>query len=171
MQQVNDNKISISSSVHAIQNLFRNLEKQWPVLKKDKANTGNGAISLSPSCDVLMFLIVFLPNVELHALGPVNLNEARQEFANHVNAIRSICSQFETEVLGDVMKMGAGADPAFRKHFTHLKEQAMLETTVIRVTETLKSAKDRLEQALNERESSIAKVLTQKLEKLAESMG
>lgn len=59
--------------------------------------------------------------IELHALGPVNLDKTRQEFSQHINSIRNICSQFETEVLGDVMKMGAGADPAFRKHFTHLK--------------------------------------------------
>lgn len=51
----------------------------------------------------------------------MNLDKARQQFSQHINSIRNICSQFETEVLGDVMKMGAGADPAFRKHFTHLK--------------------------------------------------
>jgi hypothetical protein len=51
----------------------------------------------------------------------VNLDKARDEFSQQINSIRNICSQFETEVLGDVMKMGVGADPAFRKHFTHLK--------------------------------------------------
>lgn len=49
------------------------------------------------------------------------MDKAREEFSQHINIIRNVCSQFETEVLGDVMKMGVGADPAFRKHFTHLK--------------------------------------------------
>lgn len=68
----------------------------------------------------LIYLYVFL---ELHALGAINLDKAREEFSQQINIIRSVCSQFETEVLGDVMKMGVGADPAFRKHFTHLKVQ------------------------------------------------
>ncbi|CAO3668612.1 unnamed protein product [Rhizopus stolonifer] len=69
------------------------------------------------------------PN-ELHALDQFN--------SQH-------CSQFETEVLGNVMKMGVGADPAFRKHFTHLKEQASLESTVIRLKDILHNSKELLE--------------------------
>lgn len=108
---------------------------------------------------------------EIHALGPVNIDHARQEFMQHINAIRSICSQFETEVLGDVVKMGAGAEPAFRKHLTHLKEQAQLESTVMRVKDILESTKETVEQAMNERETSKSKVQTRKLEKLAQSLG
>ena len=109
--------------------------------------------------------------LEVHALGPVNLDNARHEFTSCIDSIRSICSQFETEVLSDVKKMGAGADPAFRKHLTHLKEQAQLESTVMRVKNTLKSTKDLLEQSLNDREESKSKVQTRRLERLAQSMG
>ncbi|KAI9365745.1 hypothetical protein BD770DRAFT_312536 [Pilaira anomala] len=108
---------------------------------------------------------------ELHALGTINLDKAREEFTQHINSIRNICSQFESEVLGDVMKMGAGADPAFRKHFTHLKEQASLESTVMRVKDTLKTTKAFLEKSLREKEESKSKIETQRLEKLAQSMG
>ncbi|RCH88753.1 hypothetical protein CU097_004074, partial [Rhizopus azygosporus] len=107
----------------------------------------------------------------LHALGPVNLDKTRQEFSQHINSIRNICSQFETEVLGDVMKMGAGADPAFRKHFTHLKEQATLESTVIRLKNILIKSKERLEESLKEKDESKSKIEIQRLEKIAQSMG
>lgn len=109
--------------------------------------------------------------LDIHALGPVNLDSTRQEFANHIELIRTICSQFETEVLGDVMKMGAGADPAFRKHFTHLREQATLESTVTRTKDTLKMTKECLEEVTGEYDASQSKVQTQKLEKLGQSMG
>ncbi|EIE75396.1 hypothetical protein RO3G_00100 [Rhizopus delemar RA 99-880] len=109
--------------------------------------------------------------LQFHALGPVNLDKARDEFSQQINSIRNICSQFETEVLGDVMKMGVGADPAFRKHFTHLKEQAALESTVIRLKEILISSKEQLELPLKEKEESKSKIEIQKLEKLAQSMG
>ncbi|KAI8146298.1 mediator of RNA polymerase II transcription subunit 1-domain-containing protein [Fennellomyces sp. T-0311] len=151
MQNTSDSKNSISSSVYSIQQLFTDLEKQWSALRKD---------SQSPTAAN-----------EVHALGPVNLDNARHEFTMYIDSIRSICSQFETEVLSDVKKMGAGADPAFRKHLTHLKEQAQLESTVMRVKNTLKSTKDRLEQSLNDREESKSKVQTRKLERLAQSMG
>ncbi|KAG1057383.1 hypothetical protein G6F43_000788 [Rhizopus delemar] len=109
--------------------------------------------------------------LQFHALGPVNLDKARDEFSQQINSIRNICSQFETEVLGDVMKMGVGADPAFRKHFTHLKEQAALESTVIRLKEILISSKEQLELPLKEKEESKSKIEIQRLEKLAQSMG
>lgn len=82
-----------------------------------------------------------------------------------------MCSQFETEVLGDVMKMGAGADPAFRKHFTHLKEQATLESTVLRVKDTLKKTKEFFEKTMKDKEESKSKIEAQRLERLAQSMG
>ncbi|KAI8885357.1 hypothetical protein K501DRAFT_180104, partial [Backusella circina FSU 941] len=109
--------------------------------------------------------------VELHALGPVNLDKVREDFSQKINMIRNVCSQFETEVLGDVMKMGIGADPAFRKHFTHLKEQATLESTVMRVKETLKNTKKYLEKSIKDKEESKSKIEVQRLEKLAQSMG
>jgi hypothetical protein len=110
-------------------------------------------------------------SLELHALGTVNLDKAREEFSNQINIIRNVCSQFETEVLGDVMKMGVGADPAFRKHFTHLKEQATLESTVLRVKDTLRNTKEFFEKTMKEKEESKSKIETQRLEKLAQSMG
>ncbi|KAI9279811.1 mediator of RNA polymerase II transcription subunit 1-domain-containing protein [Sporodiniella umbellata] len=109
--------------------------------------------------------------IEMHALGPVNLDKTREEFSHQINSIRNICSQFETEVLGDVMKMGAGADPAFRKHFTHLKEQAALESTVIRLKDILQSSKALLEVSLREKEESKSKAEIQRLQELAQSMG
>ncbi|KAI9320735.1 mediator of RNA polymerase II transcription subunit 1-domain-containing protein [Dichotomocladium elegans] len=109
--------------------------------------------------------------LQIHALGVVNLDKVRHQFLQYINDIRSTCSQFETEVLGDVVKMGAGADPAFRKHLTHLKEQAQLESTVMRVKNILHDTKCAVENALNERETSKSKVQTRKLEKLAQSMG
>jgi hypothetical protein len=69
------------------------------------------------------------------------------------------------------MKMGVGADPAFRKHFTHLKEQATLESTVLRVKDTLKSTKEFFEKTMKEKEESKSKIEIQRLEKLAQSMG
>ncbi|CEG66098.1 hypothetical protein RMATCC62417_02741 [Rhizopus microsporus] len=145
-------KNSINSAIVGLQDTLRNLQQQWPCLQKDAtANTKQ-------------------PN-ELHALGPVNLDKTRQEFSQHINSIRNICSQFETEVLGDVMKMGAGADPAFRKHFTHLKEQATLESTVIRLKNILIKSKERLEESLKEKDESKSKIEIQRLEKIAQSMG
>ncbi|KAI8377586.1 uncharacterized protein BYT42DRAFT_497464 [Radiomyces spectabilis] len=108
---------------------------------------------------------------DLHAYGPVNLDKARQEFRQQIDAIRSVCLQFENEVLGDVMKMGAGADPAFRKHFTHLKEQAALESTVRKVKDALKQTKDHLEQCVTEREESRLKKSIKSLERIAQGMG
>ncbi|KAI7893801.1 uncharacterized protein EV154DRAFT_416287 [Mucor mucedo] len=108
---------------------------------------------------------------KLHALGTINLDRAREDFSQHINSIRNVCSQFETEVLGDVMKMGVGADPAFRKHFTHLKEQAALESTVMRVKEALKTTKEFFEKSLREKEESKSKIETQRLDELAGSMG
>ncbi|KAG1077826.1 hypothetical protein G6F42_024594 [Rhizopus arrhizus] len=67
--------------------------------------------------------------------------------------------------------MGVGADPAFRKHFTHLKEQATLESTVMRVKDTLSSTKEFFDKTLREKEESKSKIETQRLEKLAQSMG
>ncbi|KAG2219623.1 hypothetical protein INT45_011348 [Circinella minor] len=151
MQKSTDTKNSISSSVYGFQHLFSDLEKQWSALKKEPQ---------SPS----------VAN-EVHALGPVNLDSVRHQFTTSIESIRSICTQFETEVLSDVKKMGAGADPAFRKHLTHLKEQAQLESTVMRVKDTLKNTKDVLEQSLNDREESKSIVQTRKLERLAHSMG
>lgn len=104
-------------------------------------------------------------------MGPVNLDKVREDFSQKINMIRNVCSQFETEVLGDVMKMGIGADPAFRKHFTHLKEQATLESTVMRVKETLKNTKKYLEKSIKDKEESKTKIEVQRLEKLAQSMG
>ena len=69
------------------------------------------------------------------------------------------------------MKMGVGADPAFRKHFTHLKEQATLESTVMRVKDALSSTKEFFDKTLREKEESKSKIETQRLEKLAQSMG
>ncbi|KAI9492303.1 mediator of RNA polymerase II transcription subunit 1-domain-containing protein [Zychaea mexicana] len=151
MQKATDLKNSISSSVYGIQHLFSDLEKQWSALKKTPQP----------------------PSVanEVHALGPANLDNVRHQFTSCIDSIRSICTQFETEVLSDVKKMGAGADPAFRKHLTHLKEQAQLENTVMRVKETLKDTKDQLEQSLNDREESKLSVQTRKLERLAHSLG
>ncbi|KAI7885606.1 hypothetical protein K492DRAFT_141418 [Lichtheimia hyalospora FSU 10163] len=146
MQATQETKNSISSSVYGIQQLFRDFEKQCHILT-------------TPATE------------EIHALGPVNIDQARHEFMQHINAIRSICSQFETEVLGDVVKMGAGAEPAFRKHLTHLKEQAQLESTVMRVKDILENTKETVEHAMNERETSKSKVQTRKLEKLAQSLG
>ncbi|GAA5794946.1 hypothetical protein HPULCUR_000296 [Helicostylum pulchrum] len=143
---------SISSAVFGLQNSLRKLQQDCSSLQKP---TDDNQVQ---------------PN-ELHALGTINLDKAREEFAQQINIIRSVCSQFETEVLGDVMKMGVGADPAFRKHFTHLKEQAALESTVIRVKDTLKNTKEFLEKSLREKEESKSKIETQRLEKLAQSMG
>ncbi|KAI9256577.1 mediator of RNA polymerase II transcription subunit 1-domain-containing protein [Phascolomyces articulosus] len=151
MQRSTDTKNSISSSVYGIQHLFSDLEKQWLALKKDPQSST-------------------VAN-EVHALGPVNLDNVRHQFTTCIDSIRSICTQFETEVLSDVKKMGAGADPAFRKHLTHLKEQAQLESTVMHVKDTLKNTKDSLEQSLNDREESKSIVQTRKLERLAHSMG
>ncbi|KAL4210481.1 mediator of RNA polymerase II transcription subunit 1-domain-containing protein [Rhizopus microsporus] len=145
-------KNSINSAIVGLQDTLRNLQQQWPCLQKN-ATTNTKQ-----------------PN-ELHALGPVNLDKTRQEFSQHINSIRNICSQFETEVLGDVMKMGAGADPAFRKHFTHLKEQATLESTVTRLKNILIKSKERLEESLKEKDESKSKIEIQRLEKIAQSMG
>ncbi|KAI8641571.1 mediator of RNA polymerase II transcription subunit 1-domain-containing protein, partial [Parasitella parasitica] len=142
---------SISSAVFGLQDTLKKLRQQWICLQDQSTS------EKQPS--------------ELFALGPVNLDKARQEFSQHINTIRNVCSQFETEVLGDVMKMGVGADPAFRKHFTHLKEQATLESTVMRVKDTLSSTKEFLDKNLREKEESKSKIETQRLEKLAQSMG
>ncbi|KAI8337588.1 hypothetical protein BC941DRAFT_352892 [Chlamydoabsidia padenii] len=109
--------------------------------------------------------------IELHAFGTFNIDKARIEFKQQIDCIRSICSQFETEVLGDVMKLGPGADPAFRKHFNQLKEQASTETTVLRLEEHIQQSCTLLEAALNDKEASTSKVKVQQLEKLAKSMG
>ncbi|KAI8372354.1 mediator of RNA polymerase II transcription subunit 1-domain-containing protein [Choanephora cucurbitarum] len=142
---------SISSAVYGLQGTLRDLQQKLPCLV-DKTATERQ------------------PN-ELHALGTVNLDKVRKEFADHINVIRDVCSQFETEVLGDVMKMGAGADPAFRKHFTHLKEQATLESTVLRIKDTLKHTKEFFENTIREKEECKSKIETQRLEKIAQSMG
>lgn len=142
-------KNSIAESVHALQQQTARFKEQLAIIQKD--GKGNEA--------------------DLHGLGPVNLSECRRQFAHEIDTIRSICSQFETQVLNDVIKMGAGADPAFRKHFTHLKEQAAHESTVRRVTSTLTKTKEQLEQMLNEREPSPAKRQTHLLEKLAQQAG
>ncbi|KAI7899121.1 uncharacterized protein BX663DRAFT_488644 [Cokeromyces recurvatus] len=144
---------SISSAVFGLQSSLHNLKQQLFCLQ----NKPSEEIRNKPN--------------ELHALGKVNLDKAREEFAQHINIIRNVCSQFETEVLGDVMKMGAGADPAFRKHFTHLKEQAMLESTVRRFKETLKQTKEYFDNSIREKEESKLKIETQRLEKIAQSMG
>ncbi|KAG0175982.1 hypothetical protein DFQ29_006719 [Apophysomyces sp. BC1021] len=146
-----ENKNSISSSVFGLQDLLRDLRKQWPILQKSSEQPPT-ALN------------------ELHAFGRVNLDKVRQEFSQHINSIRSLCSQFETEVLGDVMKLGPGADPAFRKHFTHLKEQAALESTVMRIKDCLRHTKEYLETSLNEEELN-PKIEMQRLEKVAQSMG
>ncbi|KAI9477999.1 MAG: mediator of RNA polymerase II transcription subunit 1-domain-containing protein [Benjaminiella poitrasii] len=143
---------SISSAVFGLQSSLDNLKQQWTCLQNNPEESKNK------------------PN-DLHSLGKVNLDKAREEFAHHINIIRNVCTQFETEVLGDVMKMGAGADPAFRKHFTHLKEQATLESTVRRVKENLKQTKEFFDNSLREKEESKSKIETQRLEKLARSMG
>ncbi|CEP12406.1 hypothetical protein [Parasitella parasitica] len=142
---------SISSAVFGLQDTLKRLRQQWPCLQNQSS------AEKQPS--------------ELFALGPVNLDKAREEFSQHINIIRNVCSQFETEVLGDVMKMGVGADPAFRKHFTHLKEQATLESTVMRVKDTLTNTKEFFDKTLREKEESKSKIETQRLEKLAQSMG
>ncbi|KAF7731884.1 hypothetical protein EC973_007715 [Apophysomyces ossiformis] len=151
MAKAPENKNSISTSVFGLQDLVRDLRKQLPILQK------------SPEQPPTEFN-------ELHAFGRVNLDRFRQDFSQHINNIRSLCSQFETEVLGDVMKLGPGADPAFRKHFTHLKEQAALESTVMRIKESLRHTQDYLETALSE-EKLTPKVEIKRLEKVAESMG
>ncbi|ORY97956.1 mediator of RNA polymerase II transcription subunit 1-domain-containing protein [Syncephalastrum racemosum] len=142
-------KKSIAESVYALQQQMTRFKEQLTVIQKD----GNGN------------------EADLHGLGPMNLSECRRQFAHEIDTIRSICSQFETQVLNDVIKMGAGADPAFRKHFTHLKEQAASESTVRRVTGTLTKTKELLEQTLSERESSPVKRQTHLLEKLAQQAG
>ncbi|KAG2207159.1 hypothetical protein INT47_012212 [Mucor saturninus] len=141
---------SISSAVFGLQDSLRKLQKNCTSLQKNSDEKK--------------------PN-ELHALGTINLDRAREDFSQHINSIRNVCSQFETEVLGDVMKMGVGADPAFRKHFTHLKEQAALESTVMRVKEALKTTKEFFEKSLREKEESKSKIETQRLDELAASMG
>ncbi|KAI8062836.1 uncharacterized protein B0P05DRAFT_574427 [Gilbertella persicaria] len=149
---------SISSAVFGLQETLRDLQQKLPCLSNTSTQKQSNGTS--------MYM-----HDELHALGTVNLDKVRQEFTQHVNSIRNICSQFETEVLGDVMKMGAGADPAFRKHFTHLKEQATLESTVMRVKDTLKHTKAFFEDSIKEKEESRSKIETQRLEKIAQSMG
>ncbi|KAI8994632.1 mediator of RNA polymerase II transcription subunit 1-domain-containing protein [Pilobolus umbonatus] len=144
---------SISSAVFALQDSLKGLQQQWTSLKKTDTSTPKEV----------------LPN-ELHAFGMVNLDKVREDFSHHINLIRNVCSQFETEVLGDVMKMGAGADPAFRKHFTHLKEQAALETTVMRLKDTLKNTNEHLLNSLKEKEESKSKIETQRIEELARSL-
>ncbi|ORZ18908.1 hypothetical protein BCR42DRAFT_478055 [Absidia repens] len=109
--------------------------------------------------------------LQLHAFGPVNIDKARTEFKQHIDVIRSICSQFETEVLGDVMKQGSGAESSFGKHFNQLKEQATTESTVIRLQEYLQQSSTLLETALNDKEASKSTVKVQQLENLAKSMG
>jgi hypothetical protein len=118
MSKRTDNKNSISSSVFGIKRLLRDFQSDIPALsKKAKTSTANnGKLSNKQTNNRL---ITFLQ--ELHAFGPVNIDKARIEFKQQIDCIRSICSQFETEVLGDVMKQGAGADFAFRKHFNQLK--------------------------------------------------
>ncbi|CAO3608624.1 unnamed protein product [Cunninghamella echinulata] len=69
------------------------------------------------------------------------------------------------------MKMGPSADPAFRKHFNQLKEQATTESTVLRVKDLLKQSNDYLEKALDDIEESKSKLNPQQLEKLGKSMG
>lgn len=145
---------SISSAVFGLQESLKGLQQKWTCLQKP---TDDATTSKQPN--------------ELHALGSINLDKAKEEFSKQISIIRNVCSQFETEVLGDVMKMGVGADPAFRKHFTHLKEQAALESTVMRVKDTLKNTKEFLEKSLQEKEESKSKIETQRLEKLAQSMG
>ncbi|CAO3631407.1 unnamed protein product [Mucor fragilis] len=142
---------SISSAVFGLQDTLKKLRQQWQCLQDQSSN------EKQPS--------------ELFALGSVNLDKAREDFSQHINVIRNVCSQFETEVLGDVMKMGVGADPAFRKHFTHLKEQATLESTVMRVKDTLSNTKEFFDKTLRDKEESKSKIETQRLEKLAQSMG
>ncbi|GAN00585.1 hypothetical protein MAM1_0001c00007 [Mucor ambiguus] len=137
---------SISSAVFGLQDTLKKLQQQWHCLQDQPSN-------------------------EKQPSGSVNLDKAREEFSQHVNVIRNVCSQFETEVLGDVMKMGVGADPAFRRHFTHLKEQATLESTVMHVKDTLSNTKDFFDKTLRDKEESKSKIETQRLEKLAQSMG
>ncbi|KAI8081280.1 uncharacterized protein BX664DRAFT_366728 [Halteromyces radiatus] len=110
-------------------------------------------------------------SIKLHAFGPVNIDKIRIEFKEQIDIIRSICSQFETEVLGEVMKLGPGADPTFRKHFNQLKEQATTESTVLRLQEYLQQSNECLEKAIYDKEASKPNVKVKQLEKLAKSMG
>ncbi|KAI9012077.1 hypothetical protein CLU79DRAFT_771211 [Phycomyces nitens] len=158
MSKAPEPKNAISTSVFGLQETLRNLQKQCPILSISQPN------SLDPPCPITA-------GNELHAFGAANLDKVRQEFTNHINSIRTICSQFETEVLGDVMKMGSGADPAFRKHFTHLKEQALLESTVLKVKDTLKHTREYLDESLDDSGDSKAKIKIQKIERLAQSIG
>ncbi|KAL0093672.1 hypothetical protein F4703DRAFT_1830656 [Phycomyces blakesleeanus] len=158
MSKTPEPKNAISTSVFRLQETLRNLKRQCPALLNSQSN------SLDPACPVTA-------GNELHAFGAVNIDKVRQEFTNHINSIRTICSQFETEVLGDVMKMGSGADPAFRKHFTHLKEQALLESTVLKVKDTLNRTQEYLDESLDSSEESKAKIKIQKIEHLAQSIG
>lgn len=158
---------SISSAVFGLQDTLKKLRQQWQCLQDQPSNEKQPS-GKAPFLSERPHLIYPL---ELFALGSVNLDKAREDFSQHINVIRNVCSQFETEVLGDVMKMGVGADPAFRKHFTHLKEQATLESTVMRVKDTLSNTKEFFDKTLRDKEESKSKIETQRLEKLAQSMG
>ncbi|KAI8984722.1 mediator of RNA polymerase II transcription subunit 1-domain-containing protein [Mycotypha africana] len=147
---------SISSALFSLHETLRKLQQQLPCLAESATEVDK---------------IQRRPN-ELHALGPFNIDEARNEFNAQISSIRDICSQFESEVLEDVMKMGAGADPAFRKHFTHLKEQANLESTVMRVKEMLKMTNEFLDKSQKEKEELKSSIIEkQQLRKIAHSLG
>lgn len=162
---------SISSAVFGLQDTLKKLQQQWACLQSPSTSEKQPSGDYNFLYKYPIIQSTKNKNVELFALGSVNLDKAREEFSQHINIIRNVCSQFETEVLGDVMKMGVGADPAFRKHFTHLKEQATLESTVMRVKDTLSNTKDFFDKTLREKEESKSKIETQRLEKLAQSMG
>ncbi|ORX58903.1 hypothetical protein DM01DRAFT_1333519 [Hesseltinella vesiculosa] len=144
----NEKRSSINTSIFEVQNSLHDFQSRLPSLTKTSNATTAGN--------------------DVHAFGPVNIDKVRHEFKQQIDQLRSICSQFESDV-GDMMS--AGTDPAFKKHFTQLKDQATLQSTVLLIDQQLQQSASCLDKALNNKPAYSAQDKADQLEKLAKSMG
>lgn len=145
------------ASIAGLKSLLDDISAQWHLdTEADKyASSQNGVVG----------------STNLHPFGTVNIDKARQDFLKLTTAVRANCSQFESEVIGDVTKIGTGAEPAFRKHLMHLKEQANFESTVVRVKSNLQGTVRKLSSALSSSEANtFASIRTKSLQEIAEDL-
>ncbi|KAG2177123.1 hypothetical protein INT43_007779 [Umbelopsis isabellina] len=152
------------ASIAGLKSLLDDISAQW-YLNTDADQRAGSASNVVGSTN-------------LHPFGTVNIDKARQDFLKLTTAVRANCSQFESEVIGDVTKIGTGAEPAFRKHLMHLKvryiqsrEQANFESTVVRVKSNLQGTVRKLSSALSGSEANtFASIRTKSLQEIAEDL-
>ncbi|KAG2182679.1 hypothetical protein INT44_005659 [Umbelopsis vinacea] len=152
-QKANSNLAAIT----ALKTLFEDLSTKWR-LAEDNAVLAEDQAGVDTT--------------NLHPFGTVNIDKCRQDFLNLTTAVRTNCSQFESEVISDVTKIGNGAESAFRKHLMHLKEQANFESTVVRVKGNLQQTIRKLSGAVSNTDSTpYSTIKINALRELAEELG